>query len=84
MSMSRVSCRAAEVEVHGVTELRSVRPAFEYALRQSFQLRQSPKMALGPVLLGLKQAAEARKCQRIAGRIAALAGGGRARPSRLG
>jgi hypothetical protein len=31
-------------------------------------------MALGPALLGLKRAAEAKKCQRIAGRLAALAG----------
>jgi hypothetical protein len=31
-------------------------------------------MALGPVLLGLKRAAEAKKCQRIAGRLATLAG----------
>jgi hypothetical protein len=31
-------------------------------------------MALGPALLELKRAAEARKCQRIAGRLAALAG----------
>jgi hypothetical protein len=31
-------------------------------------------MALGPALLGLKRAAVANKCQRIAGRLAALAG----------
>jgi hypothetical protein len=31
-------------------------------------------MALGPALLGLKRAAEAKKCQRIAGRLDALAG----------
>jgi hypothetical protein len=35
-------------------------------------------MALGPALQGLKRAAEARKCQRIAGRLAALAGEKRA------
>jgi hypothetical protein len=35
-------------------------------------------MALGPTLLGLKRAAEAKKCQRIAGRLAALAGAKRA------
>jgi hypothetical protein len=46
------------------------------ALRSAseFQLRQSPRMALGPTLQGLKRAAEARKLQRIAGRLAALAG----------
>jgi hypothetical protein len=42
------------------------------------ELRQSPKMALGPALRGLKRAAEAKKCQRIAGRLAALAGTERA------
>jgi hypothetical protein len=83
MSMSRVLYRAAE-EIHSIIELRSVRPAFEYALHQSFQLRQSPKMALGPALQGLKRAAEARRSQRIAERLAALAGAGRMRPSRLG
>jgi hypothetical protein len=41
----------------------------------AFELRQSPKMALRPALLGLKRAAEAKKCQRIAGRVTALAGG---------
>jgi hypothetical protein len=55
---------------NGVFELRS---ASEY------QSRQSPKMALGPTLQGLKRAAEARKVQRIAGRLAALAGRNRAR-----
>ena len=42
-----------------------------------FQLRQSPRMALGPTLRGLKRAAEAKKFERIAGRVAALAGAGR-------
>lgn len=42
-----------------------------------FQLRQSPKMALGPTLRGLKRAAEAKKFERIAGRLAALARVGR-------
>jgi hypothetical protein len=36
-------------------------------------------MALGPTLQGLKRAAEARKVQRIAGRLAALAGRNQAR-----
>ena len=50
--------------------LRCVKPevAFESVSRQS------PKMALGPTLLGLKRAAVAKKCQRIAGRLDALAG----------
>jgi hypothetical protein len=34
-------------------------------------------MALGPTLRGLKRAAEAKKFERIAGRLAALAGGAR-------
>jgi hypothetical protein len=38
-------------------------------------------MALGPTLLGLKRAAEANKCQRIAGRLATLAGARQARPA---
>jgi hypothetical protein len=50
-------------------KLRCVSPAFEFALRQS------PKMALGPTLEGLKRAAEARKSQRIAERLATLAAG---------
>jgi len=33
-------------------------------------------MALGPTLRGLRQAAEAKKFERIAGRLAALAGAG--------
>jgi hypothetical protein len=37
-------------------------------------------MALGPTLLGLKRAAVAKKCQRIAGRLAALAGAKQAGP----
>jgi hypothetical protein len=51
------------------------------ALRSAseFQLRQSPRMALGPTLQGLKRAAEAKRFARIAGRLAALAG-----PSRAG
>jgi len=36
-------------------------------------------MALGPTLRGLKRAAEAKKFERIAGRLAALAGAGRER-----
>jgi hypothetical protein len=38
-------------------------------------------MALGPTLLGLKRAAEAKKCQRIAGRLATLAGARQAGPA---
>jgi hypothetical protein len=41
-------------------------------------------MALGPTLQGLKRAAEAKKCQRIAGRLAALGGASRARTARYG
>jgi hypothetical protein len=51
-----------------VVALRRVEVAFESVPRQS------PRTALGPALLELKRAAEARKCQRIAGRLAALAG----------
>lgn len=67
--MSRVPSRTA-ADARRVFTLRYVTPgvAFESASRQS------PKMALGPALLELKRAAEAKKCQRIAGRLAALAG----------
>ena len=57
-------------EVHGVRRRRCVSTAFE------FVLRQTPRMALGPTLQGLKRAAEAKKFERIAGRLAALAGAG--------
>ncbi len=71
--MSRVPSRTAE-DTRRVVQLRCVNPevAFEFASRLS------PRMALGPTLLGLKRAAEAKKCQRIAGRLAALAGAKRA------
>jgi hypothetical protein len=65
-------------EVHGVLRRRCVSTAFEFALRQS------PRMALGPTLRGLKRAAEAKKCQCIAGRLAALAGASRARTGHTG
>ena len=41
-------------------------------------------MALGPTLRGLKRAAEAKKCQRIAGRLAALPGASRGRTGQHG
>jgi hypothetical protein len=63
--------------VSGV-ELRSVSPASQ------FWLRQSPRMALGPTLRGLKRAAEAKRFERIAGRLAALAGAGHDSAVRLG
>ncbi|HEY7549000.1 MAG TPA: hypothetical protein VH913_05715 [Hyphomicrobiaceae bacterium] len=59
---------------NGVFELRSA---------SEHQSRQSPKMALGPTLQGLKRAAEAKKVERIAGRLAALAGRNRARTAHL-
>jgi hypothetical protein len=65
-------------EVHGVRRRRCVSTAFE------FVLRQTPRMALGPTLQGLKRAAEAKKCQRIAGRLAALGGASRARTGQYG
>ena len=65
-------------EVHGVLRRRCVSPAYE------FVLRQSPRMALGPTLQGLKRAAEAKKCQRIAGRLAALPGASRGRTGQHG
>src|SRR5262245_52860207 len=71
--MSGVPSRAA-ADTRQVVTLRCVK--LEVALESVS--RQSPKMALGPTLLGLKQAAKAKKCQRIAGRLAALAGAKRA------
>ena len=65
-SVSSVVSRVAGV--HRVVELRSVRSAFE------FVSRQSPRMALAPALEGLRRAAEAKRSQRIAKRLAALAG----------
>lgn len=64
---------ASSVRVASGVELPSVSAASQ------FQLRQSPKMALGPTLRGLKRAAEAKKFERIAGRLAALARAGRER-----
>jgi hypothetical protein len=73
--MSRVASRAA-VDARRVVELRCVKFASALQSVKAFESvsRQSPKRALGPTLLGLKRAAEAKKCQRIAGRLAALAG----------
>lgn len=45
----------------------------ELCFASVYASRQSPKIALGPTLQGLKRAAEARKSQRIAARLAALA-----------
>ncbi|HEY1246165.1 MAG TPA: hypothetical protein VGF29_15170 [Hyphomicrobiaceae bacterium] len=85
---SSVSC-VRGVRLRGVSEVSEFgsasRPvpafsgAFELRSASEYQSRQSPKMALGPTLQGLKRAAEARKVQRIAGRLAALAGRNRAR-----
>jgi hypothetical protein len=79
--MNGVQYRVAEVGLSGGrvpsgVQLRCVSPASEF-VGSAFALRQSPKMALGPTLRGLKRAAEAKKFQRIAGRLAALAGVGR-------
>ena len=80
--MNGVQYRVAENAASHV-RLRCVSPAFESPAFE-FALRQSPRMALGPTLRGLKRAAEAKKCQRIAGRLAALAGAGRARRVQFG
>jgi hypothetical protein len=64
---------ASGVRVPSGVQLPSVSAASQ------FQLGQSPKMALGPTLRGLKRAAEAMKFERIAGRLAALTGAGRER-----
>jgi hypothetical protein len=78
--MNGVQYRVAEGVLSGVhvpsgVQLRCVSPASE-SVGPAFALRQSPKMALGPTLRGLKRAAEANKFQRIAGRLAALARAG--------
>jgi hypothetical protein len=72
--MSRVSSRAAAEDLRRVVQLRRVSPESGPKFAFESALRQSPRMALSPTLLGLKRAAEARKSQRIAGRVAALAG----------
>src|SRR5688572_11923329 len=71
--MSRVLSRAA-ADARRVAKLRCVAPG----VASESVLRQSPKMALGSAFMELKRAAEAKKCQRIAGRLAALAGARRA------
>src|SRR5262245_18916387 len=78
MSMSGVRLRGVELSpdegVRSSEQLRCV----------EFALRQSPKNALRPALQGLKRAAEAKKCQRIAGRLATLAGANRQRTAHHG
>jgi hypothetical protein len=69
MSMSRVQYCVAGV--HRQVRLRCVSSVVAFASRQS------PKMALIPAIQGLRRAAEARKCRRIAGRLAILAAANR-------
>jgi len=56
--------------------LRCVSSELELALQfeSAFASRQLPKTALAPAILGLRQAAEAKKFKRIARRFAALGG----------
>ena len=78
--MRRVQSGVAEVPRVG--RLRCVGSRMELASVKyefAFASRQSPKTALAPAILGLRQAAEANKLRRIARRFAALRGstGGR-------
>src|SRR5262245_32151343 len=78
MSMSGVRLRGVELSpdegARSSEQLRCV----------EFALRQSPKNVLRPALQGLKRAAEAKRCQRIAGRLATLAGANRQRTAHHG
>ena len=53
--------------------LRSISTEYAFKLAPGSRPHQLPRHALGPALMELKRAAEAKKCQRIAGRLAALA-----------
>lgn len=57
----------------GVGPLRGVRVRAVFASES--ELRACPKVALAPAFEALRRAAEAKKCARIAGRLATLAVG---------
>ena len=65
-----VSCVGGVAGVEKRPELR----VSEFASVRASQVRQSPRMALAPAFEALRRAAEARKCRRIARRLASFTG----------